>query len=283
MGKDAIEEDDPLSESSMPKSKEQGELSWESDSDFETLVEREFSVGGSIGSITTFACPYERCGKFFSKQSRLATHLYSHTGQRPFVCPEADCRASYTRRAHLKRHHDNQHVQASVRCPECDLEFNSKYSCQSHVKRAHEDPLRIHCLYCGQTFVKKSSLHKHVCPSKLSDRNSSSTPDDSKNRTKRPHVCSICQKSFTFPNRLRLHLKSHEPKVCDVCQAEFENVSLLRKHKALVHANPISAHTCSICGKSFKCAAILKEHELVHKGEAFKCPAADCQRLVKSV
>eukprot|EP00095_Tigriopus_kingsejongensis_P009068 maker-scaffold308_size214241-snap-gene-1.47 protein:Tk09068 transcript:maker-scaffold308_size214241-snap-gene-1.47-mRNA-1 annotation:"transcription factor" len=249
----------------------------ESESDFETLVTAVFSSPGSIGSVQTFACPHEGCNSFFSKQGRLTTHLFSHTGERPFKCAEPECLASYTRMAHLTRHYDNQHTQQTIKCPQCVLEFNSKHSLKKHTRHVHEDPLRIHCSYCGQAFLKKNLLLKHSCPAQTQDLKDRHGDELAKEAKPRPHVCESCGKAFTFPNKLRIHQKSHLPKGCDLCSMEFPTMTLLRRHKSQSHA-PSRLHSCNVCQKAFKCPSLLREHEHIHRGEAFMCPAQDCDR-----
>ncbi|RKP40178.1 hypothetical protein BJ085DRAFT_5556, partial [Dimargaris cristalligena] len=43
-----------------------------------------------------------RCTTSFTRPSRLATHLRSHTGERPFVCEH--CQRSFTTASNLRRH-----------------------------------------------------------------------------------------------------------------------------------------------------------------------------------
>merc|ERR1719210_1344058 len=56
------------------------------------------------GSKTVHPCPYSDCIKYFSRPSRLQTHLLSHTGEQPFKCTNTGCTKAYSRSAHLKRH-----------------------------------------------------------------------------------------------------------------------------------------------------------------------------------
>ena len=56
------------------------------------------------GSKTVHPCPYSDCIRYFSRPSRLQTHLLSHTGEQPFKCTNTGCTKAYSRSAHLKRH-----------------------------------------------------------------------------------------------------------------------------------------------------------------------------------
>ncbi|NXV71820.1 ZN214 protein, partial [Atlantisia rogersi] len=49
---------------------------------------------------TPLKCPV--CNKSFQNQSRLLSHMRSHTGERPFVCP--DCGRGFSHKCNLQRH-----------------------------------------------------------------------------------------------------------------------------------------------------------------------------------
>ncbi|KAI9028644.1 hypothetical protein DFJ74DRAFT_659563 [Hyaloraphidium curvatum] len=49
-----------------------------------------------------YPCPH--CAKRFPRPSSLATHLHSHTGERPFPCPNTGCGKRFSVLSNLRRH-----------------------------------------------------------------------------------------------------------------------------------------------------------------------------------
>ncbi|ORY03360.1 hypothetical protein K493DRAFT_170401, partial [Basidiobolus meristosporus CBS 931.73] len=44
------------------------------------------------------------CQKSFSRPSSLTTHIYSHTGEKPFRCPFDGCGRQFSVLSNLRRH-----------------------------------------------------------------------------------------------------------------------------------------------------------------------------------
>ncbi|CAL1529502.1 unnamed protein product [Lymnaea stagnalis] len=232
---------------------------------------------------TTYFCKFEGCSKSFKRKDRLEIHVRSHTGERPFVCDFGDCKNAYSRFQHLSRHTDRVHKKGckdrlKVRCPVCQLELANSSCLKKHEASFHgKQPSIIMDTYkcphegCCYAFHKKKQLMAHRLEH---------TPHVA--LAKKCHSCPYegCNKTFTFPNKLRQHLKVHQGYPCDSegCGQVFPNWSTLRKHKAKDHA---PTHSCKICNAVFKQKSNLTQHIKIHatSREPLTCPKEKCGRI----
>eukprot|EP01083_Nonionella_stella_P213288 769426_1 len=89
--------------------------------------------------------------------------------------------------------------------------------------------------------------------------------------------CSACQKVLNCRTSLKAHMTSchsalqlppmlvhsgARPHICEICQKSFSEKRNLNHH-VLIHVKP---HSCGICQKSFSIKKILNQHLLIHSG-----------------
>ncbi|CAO3600550.1 unnamed protein product [Absidia cylindrospora] len=61
-----------------------------------------------------YICPH--CTKSFSRPSSLRTHIFSHSGEKPFACPYHGCNRSFSVQSNMRRH-IRVHYSASLAPP----------------------------------------------------------------------------------------------------------------------------------------------------------------------
>jgi hypothetical protein len=91
---------------------------------------------------TRYFCTWEGCFKSYAKPVRLAEHVRSHTGERPFVCTHEGCNASYLRDthlvAHMRTHLDENDKPFTCTIGDCGKTFWTNQHLNRHVKLVHD-------------------------------------------------------------------------------------------------------------------------------------------------
>ncbi|KAK3867621.1 hypothetical protein Pcinc_026932 [Petrolisthes cinctipes] len=214
-------------------------------------------------------CPVEGCGKQFGKPSRLAVHMRTHTGERPFACPAAGCSKTYSRQQHLKRHMETFHEEKSdtkkLKCDECGEQFTNLTNLRKHIKRIHVQQSFV-CKECGKTFKKQQHLKTHSFD----------------HTGINPYACDYpgCEMRCKTPSRLKRHQLQHEGSryACpyENCNQTFDTHIELLQHMPNSHPR-----VCDICDRPFRQLRQLKKHRQSHENivEAYFCPFVACTRF----
>ena len=80
---------------------------------------------------TTFVC--DECGKVFLTKQHHATHIFSHTGLRPFQCSQ--CQKSVKSKVALKFHNRSHTGYRPFTCKVCDKTFSQSGNLRTHEKK----------------------------------------------------------------------------------------------------------------------------------------------------
>ena len=162
----------------------------------------------------------ELCGKNFTKQSRLQSHIDSiHKNIRNFQCQHCD--KAFKAKIHLDNHMLQHSGDRPFECRECGERFRHKLSLISH-SRIHSDSRPFVCDTCGKAFRDNSTLKAHTRV----------------HSGEKPYKCNLCDKSFTQRAGLNYHKAVHageKPHKCGQCDFATAKKASLSYHVKTMH------------------------------------------------
>lgn len=170
----------------------------------------------------------------------------------------------------------------SYKCPNCPMIFEKKSLMKQHRRATH----KFMCDDCGQSYVMKLNLKMHIVRDHQGKKTycaecaiqTTNLEEHAKKHVKDPQtlfMCDICGKEIIGKQRMNNHMnRSHKRKVarfhCKDCNAGFYFLTDLKQH-AIKHDPDRQEHKCSVCDKTYKRRAELREHIKAHTGQKWIC------------
>ncbi|KAL5279740.1 hypothetical protein ACFFRR_004001 [Megaselia abdita] len=203
--------------------------------------------------------------------------------QKTYECPEPHCVKIYHFRGAFEKHLRQEHGKTE--------QFVYEFLKEDIVNIP--DELGSKCPICGKFYVMEKRLRDHIqfhgpagdlifkcpCYCNVHFRSKDEAFEHAKVEHKQQLYCELCDKFLLNPDALTTHRRSiHEGRVperkinrernlvCGKCGKRFGSRTYLDNHeRSDCGTNPI--YKCTVCGKGFSTAGILKTHQLLHKDD----------------
>lgn len=173
------------------------------------------------------------CGKAFSSKFKLVRHLLIHSEIRKFVCQICD--RTFLRNDHLKNHYKVHDPQKKMyKCPKenCAKEYSSLMSHKKHMAYHNVEDGDLKCSICSVKYETKEEILFHL--------KSHSGSRLFKSQSDKKFKCQFCDRLFLTRKDVTRHLVVHTGErdfLCQFCPQRFGRKDHLVRHIKKSHAN----------------------------------------------
>ena len=215
------------------------------------------------------ACCFE-CLKIYTPKQKVSVHFHRcHRDTTSKLCPICGVSASNLK-AHMNKIHKTEKPN-KLMCAICGNEFVSKVILNRHIQFVHEQEKNSKCKFCGQKFKTEAHLRMHYWSLHLKVK---------------PYKCKHCSYVAKQPNRIYEHcrdvhkLKGTRADVIEIAH-EFERIKEFETQHGIyrkkVRVDKESQKHCWLCNKYFEKRDRLEIHELAHLDlKPYVCHVKNC-------